>query len=367
MIRVMIVDDEPLARENLRMLLGNDRMYELVGEYASGKEALEGCGQQAPQIVLTDVSMSEMDGLELIREMKQVLKEPVVFVIISGYDTFEYARGALNLGVCEYLLKPVFAEEFEETMESAVRRLRTLEKERRLGGLEEEAQRNREENEGQEREADIEWKEESHALCEELAEELMALNTGRVKDVGEQLLQRIQEKNCEVQEEAIMNVIRLFEQKAGITDDSILKYWSQEQEENFFERCSNLAEECMFWLMEEKNRCNDEPTLYIQLYIRKNYASDCSVRLFAQRLHRNTAYLGQKFIAAAGCSINDYVNEIRFREAKKLMDRKQAYTVKDVMEQVGFKNYASFSRIFAEKCGCLPSEYVPLWKETSRS
>ena len=117
MIRVMIVDDEPLARENLRMLLGNDRMYELVGEYASGKEALEGCGQQAPQIVLTDVSMPEMDGLELIREMKQVLKEPVVFVIISGYDTFEYARGALNLGVCEYLLKPVFAEEFEETME----------------------------------------------------------------------------------------------------------------------------------------------------------------------------------------------------------------------------------------------------------
>lgn len=111
MLRVMIVDDEPTIRQGIIASIDwSQYEIEIVGEASNGKEALERAPDLDPQIIITDIRMPVMDGLELTRELKKMLSETKI-VILSGYDDFGYAKQALRLGVCEYLLKPVGAEE----------------------------------------------------------------------------------------------------------------------------------------------------------------------------------------------------------------------------------------------------------------
>ena len=105
MIRVLIVDDEALVRMGIRMGIdweGNG--FALIGEASNGAEALEICRRERPDIVVTDVKMPEMDGIGLIEAVRTFAPE-IVFVVLSGYDDYQYVRSAMKLGAYDYLLK----------------------------------------------------------------------------------------------------------------------------------------------------------------------------------------------------------------------------------------------------------------------
>lgn len=106
-IKVLIVDDEKLERVLIHKgYKWEDNGFEVVGEAASGMEALEMVKEHKPQIVLTDICMPSMDGLELSEKILQI--NPGTFiVIITGYREFDYARRAIKIGVEDFLLKPV--------------------------------------------------------------------------------------------------------------------------------------------------------------------------------------------------------------------------------------------------------------------
>lgn len=113
MIKLMIVDDESIIRKGIRTSIDWWKLdVDIVGEARNGKEALELCGQLRPDIVVTDIRMPHMDGLEFARHLKEQFPHTKI-VIISGYDDFDYARQALKIGVNEYLMKPVGATELE--------------------------------------------------------------------------------------------------------------------------------------------------------------------------------------------------------------------------------------------------------------
>ena len=84
----------------------NTEKYEVVGEAANGKEALEMIPELNPQIILCDIVMPVMDGLELIRTVKREYPE-IRTVALSGYDNEEYMQEALEGGASEYFLKPM--------------------------------------------------------------------------------------------------------------------------------------------------------------------------------------------------------------------------------------------------------------------
>jgi two-component system response regulator YesN len=105
MIRVLIADDEMLVRIGLKTIIpweGNG--FELIGEAANGREALNILKRQPCDIVLTDIRMPEMDGLELIEEIHR-LSPRTKCLILSNHDEFEYVQRALRLGAADYLLK----------------------------------------------------------------------------------------------------------------------------------------------------------------------------------------------------------------------------------------------------------------------
>ncbi|MDD9268965.1 response regulator [Paenibacillus sp. GCM10023248] len=110
-IKLLIVDDEPIICQGLRETIHWESIgVEVVGEAYDGYEALA-CIERTPvDVVLTDINMDGMDGLELAKGLKQRFPRTRV-IIVSGYDDFEYARQALRLGIEDYLLKPVNIEE----------------------------------------------------------------------------------------------------------------------------------------------------------------------------------------------------------------------------------------------------------------
>jgi len=123
--RVILVDDEPIILRSLKVAIPwNELELEIVGEARNGEEALRLVREVAPHMIISDIRMPGIDGITL---MKEVLDEDPkrLFIFISGYGEFEYAREALRQGAFDYLLKPI---DHEELIEVILRAKRTLEK-----------------------------------------------------------------------------------------------------------------------------------------------------------------------------------------------------------------------------------------------
>ncbi len=109
--RVLLVDDEEEIREGIRWKIDWAGLgFSLAGTAGNGVDALELCEQLRPDVVLTDIKMPYMDGLELCRRVKPLLPAAKL-VVFSGFDEFEYARQAIGMNVFEYILKPINAPE----------------------------------------------------------------------------------------------------------------------------------------------------------------------------------------------------------------------------------------------------------------
>jgi YesN/AraC family two-component response regulator len=117
MRNVLIVEDEDVIRQGLKKILEElIGGYRLSGEARDGGEALNLLESSEPDIVLTDIRMTGMDGLDLIKQIRRV-KPKLPIIVISGYADFEYARQALKYNVTDYLLKPVDRQELAHVLD----------------------------------------------------------------------------------------------------------------------------------------------------------------------------------------------------------------------------------------------------------
>ncbi len=122
-MRIVIVDDEPLARERLRRLLADLPAYEVVGEADNGETALELIERERPDIVLLDIRMGGPDGLQVARRIaRQSLPPAVIFTTAHA----EHALSAFDASAQGYLLKPVRRDKLQEALQRARRPSRAL-------------------------------------------------------------------------------------------------------------------------------------------------------------------------------------------------------------------------------------------------
>lgn len=115
MYNILVVDDERIHREGLIMLLEKICPDDMLWEASNGQEAMEIMNNISCEIVISDIRMAEMDGLQLQKKVKTDYPE-TAFVIVSGYADFSYAREALQFHASDYLLKPVDAEELKRAI-----------------------------------------------------------------------------------------------------------------------------------------------------------------------------------------------------------------------------------------------------------
>jgi two-component system response regulator YesN len=123
MFKVLIVDDEYFIRDGLEKIIQWDEYgIEVAGSSANGKEALEILESTHIDIVITDINMPEMNGIELLKVIRSSFSH-IKVIIISGYNDFEFVKESLVYGVENYILKPINEDEISETLQNTVSRI----------------------------------------------------------------------------------------------------------------------------------------------------------------------------------------------------------------------------------------------------
>ena len=120
MLKVLLVDDEPVILEGLKVMIDWEQEgLQVVGSATDGMEAFRMIRELSPDIVITDIKMPRMSGLELLERVREKGDKQTGFIVLTGFDDFSYARRALKLEAIDYLLKPVEKKELLGALKKA--------------------------------------------------------------------------------------------------------------------------------------------------------------------------------------------------------------------------------------------------------
>ncbi len=124
MYSILLVDDEENVRDRIRDFVPwNEYGFEITNEAGNGLEALDLIDEKMPDVIITDIKMPYLDGIELIKRIRSQYSSTVEIIILTGYDEFTYAQEAVKLKVAEYVLKPVSIESTKDLLKRIKARL----------------------------------------------------------------------------------------------------------------------------------------------------------------------------------------------------------------------------------------------------
>ncbi|QYR21082.1 response regulator [Paenibacillus sp. sptzw28] len=132
MMKLLIVDDEPIERAGLQAILRNGYPDLIIGQARNGRIAMEMVAEEQPDLILMDIKMPGMNGLEAVERIGGEYPD-IRFIMVTAYDTFDYARQAIKLGVRDYLLKPSKAAEIIATVDKVLKEIEEERREREAG------------------------------------------------------------------------------------------------------------------------------------------------------------------------------------------------------------------------------------------
>jgi len=118
-VNVLVVDDHPMVRDGMRGMLSSDRAFEVVGEAANGADALAAVDKLHPDVVLMDIRMPDMDGLQATQQIKAAHPD-VSVIMVTMYDDPDYLMEAISAGAAGYLLKDVSRFDLMQTVRTVV-------------------------------------------------------------------------------------------------------------------------------------------------------------------------------------------------------------------------------------------------------
>ena len=131
-IRIFLVEDEVIIRNGIKRSIDWEAEgYDFAGEASDGELAYPLILKEKPDILITDIRMPFMDGLELSRLVKEKLPD-IQILLLTGFEEFEYAKEAIRIGVTEYLLKPISSAKLLEVLEKVSEKIRKEREEKEL-------------------------------------------------------------------------------------------------------------------------------------------------------------------------------------------------------------------------------------------
>lgn len=131
MIKVLLVDDEDIEREAMAEIIPWEKLdMQLVDMAWNGIEGLEKIKEYVPDLIITDIKMPVMDGIQLIRAAKEFYPD-MTFVVLSGYGEYEYTSRAMELGIRHYILKPCDEQKIVEVLQKVKQELAAKEDKRK--------------------------------------------------------------------------------------------------------------------------------------------------------------------------------------------------------------------------------------------
>lgn len=398
--KLLIVDDEYLVRKGVVQTVDWSSLdIEVVAECENGKQALAAVAAYRPDLILSDVRMPVMDGLELAEALARDNFDGAI-IFYSGYSDFEYVRKALEYGVSGYVLKP---EENDSLTRKISETLAALEERRQRSS----ALRSLASGAPYLREMYFEKLEEGTddgSLREQLSYLNIVVPSAGTAVYGKAL--RVQDGTFAQLYEKLMRALENFNAVGSIREDKFLIVTSLEDTEALCECAERLlsehsAAETPFAAVgvsspfgafltlreavaqakraaspvlgvggvytggENGLRGNKKPKKLVEdalALIVGHYAERITVRWAAEKLFVSESHLMHEFKVETGKTFNDCLKHIRIAKAKELL-RRGDMRVNEIAAEVGFADGRYFGQVFRELVGVTPSEYAELIHE----
>ncbi|NBD24589.1 response regulator transcription factor [Paenibacillus glycinis] len=341
---ILLVDDEPMVKLSLRKIItGAHPDFVIAGDAMDGQEALELAERARPHVIVTDISMPVMGGLELIRAVHERGWRPEI-VILSGYGEFEYAREALKYGVADYILKPMRPAAVKELMLGLyAKHLERIDASKAKGELLFRCLR----------------------LADLLIERIWMVDEPGVRSLADETVRTVTDFGPLADE-----------QKKGALLDAAaaLRHQSEERgtplalELAWSERLSEMTEQFRDMLLRavEQVRSSRNWGKHTAIQealqvIRERYA-DPEFKLddLLTRLRMSVTHFYNSFKQETGKSFIAYLIDYRIEQAKTLLAGQKELKTYEVGERVGYPDYPHFTKVFKRVVGVTPNEYRKL-------
>ncbi|NRF93777.1 response regulator [Paenibacillus frigoriresistens] len=344
MIKTLIVDDEEWNRDLIKRF-GNWEAYgmELIGEAENGLEAIQIIERLKPDVVITDMRMPGMDGVELLQQINDRFGE-IKIIVISGYDDFVYTKQAILAQAKDYLLKPINPTELNEVLLKCKREIDSLSNSQELFGL------------------DIELMKIVKNVMPSLALNFADLNTEKIQDIFHQLVNQLEDYRSLL----AFELERIYQEYMFLLNELMAKNLYDGTPISYvkthFPSCLLMIQdltgkyistmEALIVQRKNKNKLNLSD---IRAYIENNFTRAITVEKIAQVFFVSYVYLSRSFKSEFGLNITDYIQQLRMDKAKEWIVIDQI-PIKVVAEMCGYEDVAYFYKVFKKYFGIAPGE-----------
>lgn len=364
----IIIDDESWTRDVLRYLGKWEELgIEIIAEASDGAFGLELAMNLEPDIILSDVRMPNMDGLALLRILRQRgCRSKLLYV--SGYDDFEYVRSAMQLRASDYLLKPIKPEELNRQLAVCVSELNGEREPGRAKGLNPQIILHKP------------WFEEYVGLKQRIAE---ALRGNNLKLLDGQM-SRLEQLIIAREGEELLSDIAIyiyfdfhtilhrfiadsgyslrdfFDAKTGTYVFGGLFSFSEMMRviAAGFHRALERSEQ----LRKEQNRLD---IAAVRRYVQASYAENITLEQTADRFYVSKEYLSKLFKAETGMGFQGYLTALRMDKARQLLLTGNTL-IREIVEITGYREPGHFYKVFKKYYGITPGEMLQAVRDTEK-
>lgn len=364
MYRILVADDEADERALIRFLLRDFNADIELYEAKNGKEALNIIQQKEIDILISDIQMGFMTGIELAIEVRKICPD-LEILFFSGYDDFEYVKNALSLHAANYILKPVDPDELKRSLSEMLER---------RSGKQLQFMQSRQYIEKQ---FFSDAHTEASVGSERAPEEYTAEDSLMLKDIE----LAISTKNPELLQDRVHALLAKYTSPKPHTHiyvryicTSLLQQlmsqlpcqkgeFEQTAEKIFMlRRFSDIEMLILPYLDRVIDQINQESgassyvVYLVKQYIDQHYQEDLHLNQLADQVFLSPNYLSNVFTKYTGCSLNKYIKQVRLSKACELL-RHTNMKIADVGKEVGYQNTSYFIKKFQEIYNKTPERY----------
>ncbi|MEF3305976.1 response regulator transcription factor [Paenibacillus sp. GYB003] len=332
-MHVLVVDDEPVIRSGLvKMTERYTPSFSRITTAENGIAALERIRESEPDIVLTDIRMPKMDGLELSRVLQEEYPH-IAIVVISGYNDFEYAQTCMRFGVKHYLLKPVTKPDIHEVLDRLVRRpARGYMPPSRY----------------------VEW-------IDRMEKHIWALQKDELGEVAQRWRDHCVSAGMplaqlkELLDDCHTLLLKRFEARkyAPVSDKTYMRATGVKEALEAFEQCLMQMADALFAVRSGNFR---DPMEEAKAYIDGRLSQEISLEQVAAMVGLTPTYFSALFKKMTNETFVKYRINKRMEKAKELLSVPHIRIV-DVAAEVGYDDYPHFTKTFKKIVGVSPSDY----------
>lgn len=374
MLKVLLVDDEPFIIQGLKVIIDwENEEFEIAGMVSNGKEALQFLENENVDLVIADIRMPEMTGLELLETLRKDKKSDVYFVILSGYADFSYAQQAMQNDCTDYILKPVD----KEMLLKVLNKVLVLKNEKNQ--INEDNKKMKQAYLARHLISPIQGKydevkisADGIVLCKDSLDKLLrTVEQNNHLEIRNAVAKFYDEMSSMGMNGESMNLninYLLFqfihlasEQDDNVNQQEILRLISESSFKTGIERGSraHMTRFCCEYgdyLSQLRKNVSRGVIGMVEKEVRDNYATNITLKSLSEKYYVNSAYLGQLFRKKYGQSFKDYLNNYRMERAAELLLRTDKKIIQ-IAEEVGYHDMDYFVNRFIQVKGCTPARF----------